>query len=398
MIFYNILGDCVSRDIVTPLIENNEAKVLQYSSFSSPISMLSAKPEIEIEDEDLIIQGNNFVKRCSKFDFNKQCLDYVFSNKADYLIFDILDARISLLKKDNHFITLNNYTKKLFPTLNQKFRKDKYKEISPFDDIDKETWTSVIERMCDMLLYHYDSKRIILFKHFGAEQYFDKNGGLCSFTSTLKYCKKCNNLVSDLFAICENKLSGCHIIDFPEYVTADAGNIWGLHFLHYQKEFYEYGAEALRIISKNYDLFEEKIRLENLRKQFSDKFELMTRIGKLNTRLKQFSNALNFTEKLCNDMISNKRFIHFIENCKVQHSKVVVLKCNDAAGRVLVNALESNNVEILLKSPHEAIQSLTEEQRNLCKQATMIISANIHSFFKLNFDGRNVISIADIIK
>ena len=53
MISYNILGDCVSRDIVQPLIVKKEVLVQQFCSFSSPISLFSAKPEKMLLIEDL---------------------------------------------------------------------------------------------------------------------------------------------------------------------------------------------------------------------------------------------------------------------------------------------------------------------------------------------------------
>ena len=51
MYTFNILGNCVCRDSIQPLISSGEARVLQYVLFCGSISMLSEKPDIRITED-----------------------------------------------------------------------------------------------------------------------------------------------------------------------------------------------------------------------------------------------------------------------------------------------------------------------------------------------------------
>lgn len=106
MISFNILGDCVSRDIVP---QNESLVVKQYVSFTSPLSLTSPKNIDELLPAHLSEwKGNDFTKRCLRLDFNKQGMDYLFSEGSEYLIIDILDARMKLLQYKNSYYTVSN--------------------------------------------------------------------------------------------------------------------------------------------------------------------------------------------------------------------------------------------------------------------------------------------------
>lgn len=100
MTSFNILGCCVSRDIVTPLIEKGGFQVLNYCAFASPMSMFSDKGEYEVTLNDLKAKDYippDFGLRCAAVDISKKTFEFTFSKKADYIIVDVLDARTPMV-------------------------------------------------------------------------------------------------------------------------------------------------------------------------------------------------------------------------------------------------------------------------------------------------------------
>ena len=80
---FNVMGDCVSRDILQFV---GGVKVLQYHAFSSPVSICSGKSNniMSLEDlnQNIGKEYSGFVKRCIMFDFNKSVMDYIFCIKS----------------------------------------------------------------------------------------------------------------------------------------------------------------------------------------------------------------------------------------------------------------------------------------------------------------------------
>ena len=272
MTSFNILGDCVSRDIVTPLINEDNAVVLQYHAFSNPISLFSGKGKYDICVEDITTEDSDFRKRCAVLDINKSALDYVFSQNSDYIIVDFLDARLPMLKYGNHLITISNCIRNARNILDARFELSSYEEISPFD-FTGEQWEETVIKICDIIKKHYSPEQVILNKHFGVENYI-KNGSILPYTKYLDFIKTFNSLVEKLFKIAESRLPGCHIIDFPRNVLGDGNHQWGLYPLHYYQLYYSYGAKALKVIIQNCSHEEEHKKLEKLKKSFENKFAL----------------------------------------------------------------------------------------------------------------------------
>lgn len=176
MKWFNILGDCVSRDIFEFC---GGVEISQYHSFSSPLSLCSKRCEYLMSPKDL--EGNisknysNFMKRCIVYDFNKSVLEYVFAKKSDYFVLDILDARHSLLIKGDHCITLTNKMQEIESDIQEHFDLSGYKEYSPFTDISIEQWRDCICKLANEIRRHYVVNQIILNVHYGVMQYINEN-------------------------------------------------------------------------------------------------------------------------------------------------------------------------------------------------------------------------------
>lgn len=417
MVSFNILGDCVSRDILTPIIDRGKAQVLQYVSFTNPISTVSEKPDSELQFESLEkMDGVNFDKRCLFLDYNKKCFEYLFKKKSDFVIFDILDARAQMVKKDKHYITISSFFDKHRDDFQQYIDLKKYNNINPFTDISKDEMDSAVQNICEKLLNVYTPNQIIIHKHFMVQNYCNNSNIIpfptrnsdkidllnrFAFYNSQEGINKTNRLVERLFDEIINIMRGCHVIEFPQNVVADRAHKWGLSPLHYMPLYYEYGSKAIEIICNGYSEQKEKDELAKLNEQYSEKNELM--IKKLEVRnLKiqyQFAlNALNFSKSLIYDQLENNKFIKWLEDCASSGKKVAVLKCRDVAGQILHSALNKYNIEIIMESVYGTFSGLSSEEIELCHKADIIICADVHSTAPVECEGLNAVKISDLLK
>lgn len=421
---FNVMGDCVSRDI----LEFEEVKVLQYNAFSSMISVCSGKSSNVMKLEDLdqassiltsICSRNsskatklvdfdqnigneypNFVKRCIMFDFNKSVLDYVLEKKSDYFVLDILDSRHPLLINGCHCITLTNRMRKIVSLLPRQFGLNEYKEVSPYTDISMEQWEDCIGRVADRIRNHYTVKQIVLNIHYGVRQYICDSGIKSFSSSTVDEVNRYNVLVKKLFEMLKKELDGCHIIEFPDQTVAVKEHKWGLAPLHYHDIYYRYGTEAIKVILRDFSYEEEKIQLERLRVDCSERFELLKTKKELEIaqrKLKWFRNALNFAEAHASDSYGEEKFSKWLNDCKSKNYRVVVLKCGCAAGRILLKGLGKYGIDIVLSTEDEDFDKMSDEQFTLCREADIVISANVHSNTLPERDGIRAISVYDIL-
>lgn len=405
MISFNMIGNCVSRDMITPLIERGGVQVLQNSGFVSPVSMFSEKGDCHIELDDMKDYiGPNFYKRSLCFDINKYSFDYIIAKKSDYLLVDVLAARLDLLKKGNHFVTITYPVMVNRERLNKDCGFDKYEQIRPFD-IDDDEWNRCMDRLSELILNHYAPSQIILHKYYNAEKYVD-GSKICFFGSKIRedYIRQ-NELIKKLDARLENNLKGCHVIESPEFVLADKSNPRNLNPLHYFDDYYKYGSEALDIIMKKLPDNEERIKLEDLRQQYQEKFKIInnfldanTQLESVKSRLFWVTNALNFTKSLVNDFLAKEKFTQWLQVCANHNKRVVVLKKQDIAGQIICIALEKYGIEVLLASQCYDFSQLSTDEIELCRKADIIISADVHSTAPIEYEDLKAVRIADLIK
>ncbi len=404
MISFNLIGNCVSRDMITPLIERG-VQVLQYSGFVSPVSMFSEKGDCHIELDDMKdYAGTNFYKRSLCFDINKYSFNYIIAKKSDYLLVDILAARLDMLRKGNHFVTITYPVVINRDRLNKDCGFDKYERIRPFD-IDDDEWNRCVDRLSELILNNYAPSQIILHKYYNAEKYVD-GSKICFFEPKAReeYVRQ-NELIKKLDVRLESNLKGCHVIESPEFVLADKSNVRGLHPLHYFNDYYQYGSEALDIIMKKLPDNEERIKLEDLRQQYQEKFKIINNFLDANTQLKSTknklfytTNALNFTKDLANDLITEGKFTKWLQSCAEDKKRVVILKNHDIAGQIICKALKKYGVEVLLESKCYNFSQLSADEIELCRKADIIISADVHSSEPIEYKNLKAVRIADLIK
>ncbi len=262
----NIFGACTSRDIL-----DNRYQVHQYVSFTSPMMMmLEQDKKWDLNQSDISsfnLSGTDFSKRCFFLDHNRMAFEYLTRQESDYLILDIADSRIDILKYGEEYCTLSNIVRK-----NQKkIAADKDTQLISFRSFSDEQWMECIVRFCNEIKKLYRPEQIILHEFNLVSEYVTKAFEIIPFRVSQGVEMK-NDLLQKLYPVMERELEGCHIIKFPENMLGDQANKWGIHPLHYTPLYYEYGLRAIDYIISGQnepDRKEEKRYLEELRKEYS---------------------------------------------------------------------------------------------------------------------------------
>ena len=147
MITINIWGNCMTRDILNPLIVKNKIKVLQYvgSGTSHPISAFSDRGKRTIGINDLeSYKGSNFEKRIFCQDVNKTGLEYLTAKKSDYLLIDLLSIRLNMYKQLNHYLVCGYPYVLNKEKIHTDFNLSTYELVTPYD-ISFDTWNKYIK-------------------------------------------------------------------------------------------------------------------------------------------------------------------------------------------------------------------------------------------------------------
>lgn len=285
---FNILGDCVSRDILQAAVTEGSIVVNRYVSFMNPVSLLSnpADPNLEGGIEELS-WGSNFAKRNLALDIRSSGLDYLFSEPSDYLIVDFLDARMNLLATlDGQAISRSNIVVKNEKQVREMLGPEWH--VVAYDEVPENEYIAAVTRICDEILLRYSPNQVIVNKHFGVEEYIFNSVQLREFNSTTRQrVQKYNALVEKLFTVAINRMPGCHVIEFPESVLGTSRNKWGLFPLHYSDSYYEYGHKAINAIiegGENISLTLERLKWQTTLKYINIKHSFELREQKTVTR------------------------------------------------------------------------------------------------------------------
>ncbi|MDE7222268.1 MAG: hypothetical protein K2O34_00630 [Acetatifactor sp.] len=351
MVSFNIIADCVSRDICNPLIEKGTAQVLQYTAFSNPFSAV-AKKGLEINYDDLTNYAcHNFEKRSMCHDINKTVFEYAFQKKSDYLIINMDNSTRALLINDKgHIITNNCMVRKNRERLNADYGMDDYVEL-PLNSITDSMWDEALSKFAERILEYYTPDQIILHKFFAVPKFISKSGTINEFANK-KFIKFANEIVNKTNEIIESKLYNPHVIDFPDFVLSDSSHKFGLIPHHYFNDYYLYGGKALEIIMQKLPAKQEKQMLEDLKNESSSKFELILH----DYYYKEYKNKYNqlriiktisenknkySSEKISDSIKSITDMELYIEALEaLKHDYLIVLAIRDTVGKYFPNIMK----------------------------------------------------------
>lgn len=270
---FNILGDCVSRDILQSGVVDGSFVVKRFVSFINPVSLLSRSTDQDFNEEiQSLSWGSAFVRRNFSLDLTSGGLDYLFSEPSDYLILDFLDARMNLLVTlDGQAISRSNIVVKNEKQVREMLG-DAWQFVA-YNEVPEREYIAAVRKICDEILQHYSPSQVIVHKHFGVDQYIFNSASLRDFKpETRKHVQTYNALVEKLFSEAIALLDGCHVIEFPDFVLGTNRHKWGLYPLHYSDSYYQYGRKAIDAIIEE-GRKDETIILERLKWKAAVKYQ-----------------------------------------------------------------------------------------------------------------------------
>lgn len=264
----SVLGCCVSRDAVNC----DDFEVLRSVGFISPYTINSGTP-VDIDIEKLKNDGlPNYMARNIVLDGGNKALEYLSEERSDWLLFDIFDARsdVFFFNKAGAVLTAGYEA-----SVHQKIL---VQDLGPCDrisrfDLPEEEFLQRVENECSEILKLYKPEQIIFIESYAVDEFVSLYCQLKKFDEeTIKKNQLRNKMFQSVFKVCEEKLTGCHIIRPLQFLFADQEHIWGSHTLHYFAPYYEYLRKAIKIITSSLERKEENVQLGKLQKEYSDIF------------------------------------------------------------------------------------------------------------------------------
>ena len=267
-ISFNILGVCVLRDVFS-YHENDAGYIInQYVNEFSPLYCFEKGTYVNIDKYNQIDTTNitsNFIKRCILFNVTGGVLDYISKKKSDYLILDIALTRTQYFVLENGQYCYGAY-KKLYDLMSKNGLFPPIKEILQFNFLDKKEIRNRLKIYCNKIKKMYDVSKIILFEIRNSILLYDsKNDEVYPFNiQAIKKANSQNELIDYCFSIVKEELQGCHIVYMPKYVLCDKYHHLNIGLLHFTKEYYDYGINAINIITKGLKRDDEERMLYEL--------------------------------------------------------------------------------------------------------------------------------------
>ena len=252
----SILGTCISRDIFGMQKNDGGYKIDRFIQSISPISAVTESMLIKNIEEnynqiDMIFSDlSNFYKRVLISDLKKNVFEYMSEIHSDYLLIDAGTMRYNLVKYiENNSIEFLSivFPKKIKLLKENGFIPNDTTTIT-LDDISDEEFNEYMDRYINEMLKIYTVDRIILLECEPALLYLKKDK---TYIDTFQYDTifSWKKNIDKGYRYLRKKLSGCHIIEFPDGIIADENHKWGRSSLHYVREYYDYAFEAIKQIT-----------------------------------------------------------------------------------------------------------------------------------------------------
>ena len=242
----DIHGSCVSRDVFN-FDENKEVEIGQYFARQSFVSAVST-PSIKQINVNL---PSSFQKRMVESDLTKDMFEKLSLKKARYLLIDLIDERLNLIKYNNSIFTFSDELK------NSKFMENFDVEVVDKLSMSNSIWKKSMDEYVNRLLEIYDEDKIIIHEAYLVESYLTRDNQKKYFPEdNRRYIKLLNRFFKKYYAYLKQKLPNSHVISISEdnYQSWE-GHLWEKAPMHYENRYYQ---DVLKII-KNI-IFDENIK------------------------------------------------------------------------------------------------------------------------------------------
>ena len=251
----SIFGGCISRDFFGLHDDDagyNVTSLIQWCSPIAAVTKSAALKEITYNcpEMEVVFEGKpNFNKKMVVLDINKEAFKKLEKTKADYIFVEASAMRYDLLKYeiDGEVSFTTIVLQERIDALKEQGVLPEGGEIVSIMDMPDEEYEHYMGLFCDRILEIYDEEQIILLEFHGSP--FSTNGERISTFNYEDVIRETYNIDrgNDFF---RKRFSKAHLIEFPKGVISDDGNKWGRYCLHYIPEYYDYGLDAVRIITE----------------------------------------------------------------------------------------------------------------------------------------------------
>lgn len=289
---FTIYGSCVTRDVFNFL--DNEIYYPQVTVEFNPIQTMYAK-KFEIEKEYVDIDSP-FTNRMVYYNFSKEAKDILSKVNTDYFIFDMSSERLPLQTWINgETSTTVPVTWNTYCLGNNLKTIEKYKKLKilnwhlPNADSD---WKENIKKFCDIINEKFIPSNVILLQTEQVDTVIDKESLMFKSLTmnrnefnvgidkrTLR--EKQNRLIKQAEEEVLKNIPNCWLIKFPQNTLGNARHHFKEHPLHYDYLYYEYVAEAIKMIAKNREESDKVLvqkQLKFLLLRYIDKFERISQL------------------------------------------------------------------------------------------------------------------------
>ena len=237
----DIHGSAVSK-LIFDNDQDNEIVLGKYIAKQSFCSVIS----VPFPDAYDIKLPSLSEKSMVEMDLNKEFFDKLSNNKAKYLLIDLLDERMSLVKYKDTIFTFSDILSR--STILDDFEVE---YINKFD-LEEDSWKDWMDQYVDGLLEKYTGDKIIIHEVYLKDTYKAKDGDIKSFPDqNINYNKKVNILLKQYYTYLKYKLPNCKVINIHSRFISSEDHIWGLSPIHYEEEYYNEIFKKLKRIIKN---------------------------------------------------------------------------------------------------------------------------------------------------
>lgn len=341
VVTYSTLGSCVIRDIFRIADKENHFSKVRNIGLISPISMFSkvSIPCEELKQQIESCTASGFEKRNILLDIDGRVFDYLVEEISDYLIIDLVDIRLDLIKAADEIVSIrNNYVESM---LTKKYLSKYGYTFQRIIDIDESLVLNYLDRFCDEILKWWDPQKIILIESYPVRMFLnrskkiDKNG---YFDHSYMFDYAYTRFFRLSYKHVKERLQ-CQCVSMPnmQYVLADFSHSWGASPLHYTNKVYEYFYDQICSITfQNYSSKKEKI-LNEIKYEY---YSAMDRVYH-SANKEQYSLSKEIIRCL-----STESFIEYISYLKNLKNCIVIFAVKDTLGSYFNNEMQQRMMDL----------------------------------------------------
>lgn len=276
---FSCFAGCVTRDVFN-FLNKEDYNPLVCLGFSNISAMEFDAFPISI---DKLTKGSNYSRRNIVIDLNKTLLQKIDVAQTDWFIFDVISERLPIMQFSAKIdgITRNGYATKTLEFVDnwhELLKSESFSELKKIKDItiddlfDSYDYKKNLEKFCKNILEKYPSEKIIFNEAFLSEYYIDENNILRKFNYDGDYKivldynnpKVSNPFLQKVTEYIESLMPGINIIRMPNNNYSDSNHWFGLHPLHFNKNYYKYLADCVKVITSGMTKNEKEKVLNNL--------------------------------------------------------------------------------------------------------------------------------------